>query len=114
MKKLKLLTIAAFTLISSNTQAHIIEKPAGFVPVSFKNYKSNDDGVFLFCDAPTITSSECRDILIRGSGNISTEYKRSKWRTADQYVKYKINKNTEFMDFQITTSGIFLVYKKIN
>ncbi len=115
MKQLKLTLLAALALLSLNSYASAeTNKPAGFVPVNFSNYKLNSEGVFLYCDAPSIDKKKCRDILIRGAGNIDTEHKDSKWRTADEYVKYKINNKSEFIDIDITSSAIFLIYKKTN
>lgn len=115
MKKLKLTLLATLALLTSNSYASAeTSKPAGFVPVSFNNYKPNNDGVFLYCDAPSPNKAECRDILIRGSGQIDTEYKKGKWRTADEYVKYKINDSSEFIDIELTSTAIFLLYKKTN
>ena len=115
MKRLKLILLTTLAILSHNSAANVNEDtPAGFVPVRFDNYKPGNDGVFMFCDAPSPNKESCRDIMIRGSGSIKTEYQAGKWRTADEYVKYKINNKVKFIDFDITSQGVYLIYKKVD
>jgi len=83
----------------------------GFIGVSSSSYKMADNGVFVYCDKPDAYKVKCNDVMIRGAGNIADEENISKWRTADEYLKYKLSKDFSYVGMSAVTQGVVLYYK---
>jgi hypothetical protein len=110
MKILKVLALLT-ALVASSASANNSFAADGFIGVSKPSYKMAESGVFVYCDKPDAYKKECSDIMIRGAQGISGENQSSKWRTADEYLKYKLNENFSYVGMSAISHGVVLYYK---
>lgn len=85
----------------------------GFLSVDTDSYKPGMDGVFLYCDKPDIRQIQCFDVQFDGSGMVEDKKTPSKWRTADDYVKYALGHEFEYVGMSAPSArGLYLFYRK--
>ncbi|MFD3303868.1 hypothetical protein [Alteromonas macleodii] len=116
MKFLKaMLTATAIGMMTLPASATTVFPADGFFKVSRSEYKPGNDGVFLYCDQTDAYKDTCYDVQFAGNGQVSDEKTLSKWRTADEYVKYVLGSaDFEYVGMSPNASGIYLFYRKLD
>lgn len=103
--------LIALALFSASTLAST-NGADGFIVVQLTQYKMSSDGSFVYCDKPDVQKISCRDEMIRGLGDIEGESEPSNWRSADQYVKYLLSDDFNYVGMTALNHSLALYYKR--
>lgn len=107
LKKVALATMFASPIASANG----FFLADGFITVS-TNKVSQNNSVFMYCDAPSTDMKECYDSLFDGNGQVESKKKLSEWREADGYIKHQLGDKFNYIGMSYIGHSIVLYYKK--
>lgn len=102
----------ACALISFNASSNSIMPADGFLNVQASRVKMIE-GVFHYCDQANASQDICYDVAVRGPGKSSDLKSESVWREADEYIKYSIRHDFQYVGMTATNNGVFLYYRKM-
>ncbi|MBA6292989.1 hypothetical protein H4J58_00360 [Colwellia sp. MB3u-70] len=109
MKRLILLLLAL--CLSTITTAQNYLAADGFISITEQKWK-RINGITHFCDRSGVNGEQCSDEISPELGSEPGEYAVSKWRTADEYIKYQLTEEFQYIGMSARESGMFLYYKK--
>jgi len=110
MKYLSTLLFLLFLSTSAMGQNYFAAD--GFISIPEQSWV-RINGISHFCDHPGVNGKTCFDEISPSIDGEEGEFSESTWRTADEYIKYQLTKDFQYIGMSAREAGMFLYYKKI-